>query len=253
MTMDRAGLAEKMVSIAYPVSLVSRRNIVVVDVGCGSGRTVYQLNESGYDAYGCDLAFKKGEEGIQEDLIAKDRLRLINGPNRTTLPFADATADIILSDQVVEHVEDLDVFFREIARIAKPGSVSVHYFPSINKPIEPHVKIPLATRFQSKTWISIWQCTPFRGVPRPDWRTKGSEAMYQYLKTNTHYRSGRTIKSIADNYFGEVVWKPKVLLDAMSSRKGARIIRKIPGGLFLFNWCWSQLLVLRKPFKDRVG
>lgn len=164
------------------------RQRAIVDIGCGSGASVGLLYKSGYDAYGCDVKFKNGYvEGI-EVLASEKRLRTIEQhPYR--LPFEDDFADVTFSDQVVEHVSDLDLFFQEVSRITKPGGVSCHYFPCINKLIEPHVRIPLATRIQWKWWILAWSRSPSRRFPRPDWKKRGGKEMYEYLKRSTSYRS----------------------------------------------------------------
>lgn len=249
MVMERMRIAKSLVDVFCSGLDGHRDDLVIVDVGCGTGETVYYLMESGYDAFGCDLRFKSWEDSAQSDLIRNGRLRLIGGTEQKKLPFDDDFADIVLSDQVVEHIEDLDSFFREIARIGKPGSISMHYFPSENKPIEPHVRIPLATKFQGRGWIGLWQRGPFKGMPRRDWRSRGVDAMYEYLKDKTHYRSGSRVLLVANQYYHSVAMEPDRLLRAMSGRAGANIIRRVPGGPRLFNWLWSRFLVCRRPIK----
>ena len=42
-----------------------------------------------------------------------------------SLPYDDGTFDIVVSNQVVEHVSDTDTFLREIRRVLKPSGVTV--------------------------------------------------------------------------------------------------------------------------------
>lgn len=47
----------------------------------------------------------------------------------TALPFADASFDLICAFDIVEHVEDEQQVFREIARVARPGATVVFSVP----------------------------------------------------------------------------------------------------------------------------
>lgn len=47
-------------------------------------------------------------------------------------PFADGTFDLVLSNQVLEHVVDKPAFFAQIARVLTPTGASLHLFPVSN-------------------------------------------------------------------------------------------------------------------------
>jgi 2-polyprenyl-6-hydroxyphenyl methylase/3-demethylubiquinone-9 3-methyltransferase len=51
-----------------------------------------------------------------------------------TWPLADASADLIISRSVLEHLKDTDAFARECHRVLKPGGVSIHLLPGRNAP-----------------------------------------------------------------------------------------------------------------------
>ena len=71
------------------------------------------------------------------------------------LPFADNTFDFVFSDQVLEHVQDHNLAFAEIARVMKPGGISLHIFPARLKPTEAHVFVPLGGVMQSRWWLTF--------------------------------------------------------------------------------------------------
>lgn len=95
---------------------------VVVDVGCGRGKCMddpVRLRR--------ELQIFKGKAtkviGIDVDPAAAenpclDEFHLLEG---TRWPLEDAVADVVVSDWVLEHVEDPETFFSELARITKPG------------------------------------------------------------------------------------------------------------------------------------
>lgn len=225
----------------------SRNELTVVDVGCGNGDQVYQLKEAGFNAYGCDLRFKKGEH--VNLLSAGEYIRIIDGHYR--LPFDNDYADIVYTNQVVEHVENIEEFFSEIYRIMKPGAVSVHCFPNINKPIEPHIKIPFASRIQSEKWIRSWTALGVPNIPERHWKDKGVEKMTDYLNRKTWYRSNKEVKKIAKHFFSEVWYDGNLFLQSISNHRKSKLFRALPGGDRVFNAIWTSLLLTKKHEADQ--
>jgi SAM-dependent methyltransferase len=62
-------------------------------------------------------------------------------------PYDDGFFDLVLSDQVIEHVADLDGFIAEISRVSGPTATGLHIYPAQWTPVEVHMKIPLAHWF----------------------------------------------------------------------------------------------------------
>lgn len=218
------------------------KEILVIDVGCGNGDEVYRLNKNGFIAFGCDLNFKKGER--TNELKKKGILKRIEKNYR--LPFADNSAHIVFSNQVIEHVKNIEEFFSEISRILKPEGISVHCYPNINRFIEPHIKIPLATRIQSYLWIKLWNSLNLFNMPENEWKKKGVQSMADYLKEKTWYRSNRDLKTIAKKYFPRVWFDGDLLLHSISKKRKAALFRSLPFGAKLFNSTWTSLLITKK-------
>ncbi len=115
----------------------------VLDVGCGRGDAVAWLCDRGYDAHGVEIRsdyLERGRGFLEREGHGADRLAEIVGGS---YPYADGTFDVVLSDQVLEHVADLAGFAAEVARVSAPGAVGLHVFPARWRPVEVHMKTPL--------------------------------------------------------------------------------------------------------------
>jgi ubiquinone/menaquinone biosynthesis C-methylase UbiE len=98
----------------------------VLEVGCGEGR-------------GIDLLIKKARTFTAVDKIGPviDRLKekyktgkfiSMNIPPLSGL--TDNTYDVVVSFQVIEHIEDDELFLREINRVMKPGGIALLTTPN---------------------------------------------------------------------------------------------------------------------------
>ncbi|BBY49379.1 hypothetical protein MARA_28470 [Mycolicibacterium arabiense] len=114
-----------------------RSSLRVLDVGCGRGDTVAWLVEQGFDALGIDVRADYVANG--RDYLGPDRLAVLEGE---VYPFPDDHFDIVISDQVFEHVADLAQLAKEVARTTKPGGVGLHVFPAKWIWTEPHLRAP---------------------------------------------------------------------------------------------------------------
>lgn len=104
----------------------------ILDLGCGyGGRTLYYAERSaGSRVTGVE---------ISEAMVQRCRRFAENHRAETTtfrvafaeaLPFDDCTFDLIISFDVLEHVEDPVRTFHEIARSLRPGGLALLVFPS---------------------------------------------------------------------------------------------------------------------------
>jgi ubiquinone/menaquinone biosynthesis C-methylase UbiE len=91
----------------------------VLEVGCGSGQGTELLADAGaVKVDGIDISQRSIEHARKT--LARDFLsfHMLTGD---TLPFEDASYDIVVSLETIEHVVDVDVFLREIVRVLCPG------------------------------------------------------------------------------------------------------------------------------------
>ena len=91
----------------------------VLDIGCATGKFVYQLNDLGIDAYGIDgsdYALSKVDKKFS------NKFHKVN-MNSDILPFTDEFFDFIGSFYSVEHIHNIEFFAKEIHRTLKNDGV----------------------------------------------------------------------------------------------------------------------------------
>jgi len=87
---------------------------VILDAGCGSGRTLQELADYG-EVHGIEL-------DPEAAAVARDRGKgEVQVGRLEALPWADATFDLITCLDVIEHTPDDRVTLVELRRVTKPG------------------------------------------------------------------------------------------------------------------------------------
>jgi SAM-dependent methyltransferase len=131
---------------AHYVQAVAPAGGVVLDFGCGPGTLVRMLRERGYEAYGVDIRWPGADYGdlVGSDLGREGILRLYDEGGR--LPFEDDYFDLVVSEEVFEHVVPIEESLAELERVLKPDGMAYHHFPSRTVWREGHIGIPFAHR-----------------------------------------------------------------------------------------------------------
>lgn len=93
----------------------------ILEIGAGSGRQALELSRRGFDVSAIDL--------VSSDYAAH-RLFPVVDYDGLTIPFEDATFDLVYSSNVLEHVPDLPRMHGEIRRVLKPGGACIHILPT---------------------------------------------------------------------------------------------------------------------------
>jgi len=140
---------EHILRIVHTETLNFEENRVIrlLDVGFGNGTLIAFLAENlpllnpalTFEIYGFDV----NDHGVQAQGYFDESVRFLstrisatNWSERLALisskepwPYPDQHFDVILSNQVVEHIDDHHFFFSEIYRTLQDGGFSVHLFP----------------------------------------------------------------------------------------------------------------------------
>ena len=215
---ERAILEENVLAdLGWP--LVS--HAFILDLGCGDGELVMEHRNRGYNAYGCDMKYKEGRH--VDYLDRKGYIRLIDNDSYK-IPFDDKTFDVVVSNQVFEHVKDYSSTLKEIHRVLKPGGRCLHIFPSRYTPIELHVFVPLASVIQSYWWLYLWAIIGVRTKHQRGLSAREVTKMnYEYLRDCTNYLTKYELVNMAEEEFCDIRFCEELFLK--HSRRGKMIFR----------------------------
>ncbi len=115
----------------------------VLDWGCGRGRFVLWLRELGFDAYGVDIDPEPINNGLplfEKKGHHNKPLSLISVEGRTI--YEDGYFDFIMTDNVFEHVSNLNRVMTEIDRLTSKNGGGYHVFPAQRQFKEGHLFMP---------------------------------------------------------------------------------------------------------------
>ncbi len=105
----------------------------VLDDGCGIGTYVRKLRELAASV--CGLDYERAR--VAEAARGLKQPWLVCGAGEH-LPFAAAAFDLVLSNEVIEHVVDDRAAVAEMARVLSPGGRAVIFCPNRWYPVEQH-------------------------------------------------------------------------------------------------------------------
>jgi SAM-dependent methyltransferase len=227
LTMSRDRGLDKLLGVPGDVGHPIPAGARVVDLGCGNGNRVRALLDRGYDACGCDIRFKEGPH--RAELEAERRIRTIE-LEPYALPFESASCDFLFSEQVFEHVQNYDETLAEIARVLRPGGISLHVFPSRLRPIEGHVHVPFASVFRPDAWLLLWSRL---GVRKPSQRGMDPHEVARqnkiYLDRHTNYLTRPAITAQVERHFAEYAFCERAALRYSRLAKLYPFLRFLPG------------------------
>ena len=133
--------------IAFAQRLHTGESSTLLDYGCGAGEIVQLASSAGMDAYGVEMFYGGGsarDAVARAGLLGTRVLELEDG----VIPFPDSRFDVIVSNQVFEHIDDFEPPVREIHRVMKSGGVFINIFPSVEVWREGHIGIPFVHWFE---------------------------------------------------------------------------------------------------------
>jgi ubiquinone/menaquinone biosynthesis C-methylase UbiE len=116
----------------------------VLDVGCGSGWFSREADRRGARVTSLDIAIALLHETRKKVLAGR-----VNG-DACALPFADASFDLVISSECIEHTVDPRLALAEIHRVTRPGGRLL-------------ITVPNQAWHFSATLAQIFKLRPFEG------------------------------------------------------------------------------------------
>ena len=148
---------------SYLKSINAVSNSKILDFGCGQGEIVQILLDHGFDAYGVDIYHQGLPDEIKNsDLFREKRICAIEVGQR--LPFEDVIFDVIISNQVFEHIVDLVQVMGELSRILKEDGIMYHRFPSLGVFREGHTGVAFSHWFPNRSKSRYYFLLFFRAL-----------------------------------------------------------------------------------------
>ena len=169
----------QMIQAAFPLTESSR---VLVN-GCGIGMYVKALRQFTPHVVGLDIEFDRVAESASHS-------PLVNVGAGEYLPYADNQFDLVLSHEVIEHVQDDKLCLAEMVRVLKVGGRAVIFCPNRLYPFETH----------GHYWRGEYHFgnTPFINYLPDHWRNKLAPHVRAYTRAGLrHLLDGLSVQVIS--------------------------------------------------------
>ncbi|MEX0785886.1 MAG: class I SAM-dependent methyltransferase [Dehalococcoidia bacterium] len=121
----------------------------VLEIGTGAGVIAAHLARASRSLLSVDVVDERVATGFDFCLVGSERL-----------PCGSETFDVVVSNHVVEHVDDQLMHLREIRRVMRPSGVCYLAMPNRFALLEPHFRLPLLS------WLPQRLRTPYVRVAR---------------------------------------------------------------------------------------
>jgi len=114
-----------------------KKESLFLDYGCGGGQTVVYLTLMGFkNVYGIDIAPQDLNNKLLKLLgVREDHCLQYDG---TMMTFEENKFDFVFSEQVLEHVHEIEAYYKEANRVMKSGAMAFFSFPHRMIPYDHH-------------------------------------------------------------------------------------------------------------------
>lgn len=178
------------------------KNIKYLDLGCGDGYlTIQRAKKIGTDfIFGNEIIQSEAKKAEQKNIkVNKEDLNAI-------LSYRNNEFDVVTATQVIEHLNNVDVFISEIYRILKPNGVII---VSTENLASWHNIFALILGLQPSTgpWISEKFSIGFHPLHREHIKVYENNSSHHHLEQNPHTRvmTYRAMKKLFKSYKFKIV------------------------------------------------
>jgi SAM-dependent methyltransferase len=186
----------------FSVAREKRKDVRILEVGCGSGGNLWAIAREGFDAYGIDLSVE-GVNLCGRMMEAWGCIATLQAGDMADLPyepaFFDAVVDVFSSYCLPE--KDFVRYLDGVARVLKPGGKYFSYTPSKNSDVFKEAvasgKIDPSTLngIHRPTAPFYGNCYPFRFIGREEYSDLLARAGKECFTVTYNETVGRTYRN----------------------------------------------------------
>ena len=173
--------------LRHYVELVTRyapRSAKILDLGCGNGISARLLNRAGFEVVGTDISpLFLDEARVWENPTLRYRVCDV-----MELPFENESFAVICSNELVEHLPDVETALTEMVRVVRKGGRIVISGPNLCSPLIPFLD-----------WINLMSGKP----GRPVWGETKRQAFQQFTRNWRLYVRKRFLTKSPDFIYRE--------------------------------------------------
>ncbi len=204
----------------------------ILDFGCGAGRLVQAGLNAGLRMDGADVYYGGSTtraEAERSGLLGTAIREIHDG----RIDYPEAAFDLVVNNQVMEHVEDLDAVLAEIHRVLKPGGTLLSIFPSRDVFREGHIGIPFAHRLPRGSRLRFFYTWALRSMGLGTWKQEAPTCRQwaldklAWIDTYTQYRSRHDIFASFQRHFSNELRESDYIRFRLLDRPGRGAMARI--------------------------
>jgi SAM-dependent methyltransferase len=178
----------------------------ILDYGCGGGGLVEAGRQEGLDVYGVELFYAGSDARVHAGERGLLGVWVHELEEQQRIPFPDESFDVVVTNQVLEHVEDIDVVLEEVHRVLRHGGHLLALFPSKWVLREGHIGVPFVHWFGRGSSVRRKYTTLARALglgyfKGNQTRSEWVEEKLDWLDRFTFYRNRSAIHESLSRHF----------------------------------------------------
>lgn len=223
---------------------------LIVDVGCGDGRLVVELDRRFPGRVrGFDLPAKRDAVRARvRGTALEQRFHEVFAfaPASSRLPFRPKSASLVVTNQVVEHVVELEPFLAGCRELIAPRGAMLCVFPPLTHLVEAHTRVPLLHWVPPgrarQTYLRLTD--RWAGVPCRRGSERIPEFWDRWLQNETFYRTEGEFLRAARSHFDAIEDDAEAYLRSWPL---GGVLSRLPGATRAVQTLHNCTFVMRAP------
>ena len=187
--------------------------INILDFGCGAGNLLKIVEDSDIKCKICGMDVFTDEASFTKVKKKVPSAKILSIKPYENFDFGNQF-DVIISNQVFEHIENLNDIYKHLSNILKPSGIMICGFPTEEIILEPHLKLPLIQRLNKKSKVLYYylKVASFLNIGQFSKLKKSKKIKkinylqnrLNYCKKNLFYHSKYNHQRLLNKYFSKI-------------------------------------------------